>query len=283
MRCKLCNSHDIKNRDGTVRDNANLEIFECNFCGLVFLSDNNHINNSFYEGSNMHKNLDFDKWTIETKSDDARRFQFLKEMIKNKKVLDFGSGNGGFLQQAKSTCSYVCGVELEKAVIPHYKEKKIPIFQSLNECTDSFDIITSFHVIEHLKDPIDILFQLENLLSKNGKIIIEVPNANDALLTIYKNRAFSHFTYWSCHLYLYTYHSLKLLAKKAKLKIDFIKHIQRYPLSNHLYWLSQNKPGGHEAWGNFIDSTDLNKAYESQLASLAATDTIIASFSKEVK
>ena len=124
------------------------------------------------------------------------------------------------------------------------------------------------------------LVQIEKV---HGKLIIEVPNANDALLTIYQNEAFSNFTYWSCHLYLYTKHTLELLAKKAGLKVEFIKHIQRYPLSNHLHWLSKNKAGGHEKWGNFLDSKDLNQAYENQLATLGATDTLIACFTKEVK
>ncbi len=128
-----------------------------------------------------------------------------------------------------------------------------------------------------------ILDKLKNLLEDNGRLIIEVPNANDALLTIYENEAFSNFTYWSCHLYLYTHHTLNLLAKQAGFEVEFIKHIQRYPLSNHLYWLSKNKPGGHEKWGNFFDSKELNSAYENQLASLGATDTIIACLKKGAK
>ncbi|RXJ96280.1 methyltransferase, partial [Arcobacter sp. CECT 8989] len=104
-------------------------------------------------------------------------------------------------------------------------------------------------------------------------------NANDALLTIYKNLPFSEFTYWSCHLFLYTEHTLKILAKQCGLNVDFIKYIQRYPLSNHLYWLSNGKPGGDKEWGSFIDSTELTNAYEAQLSSIGATDTIICQFS----
>ncbi|MFV0563576.1 class I SAM-dependent methyltransferase [Malaciobacter mytili] len=281
MKCTLCNSKNYKKRSGSVRDNKQLEIFECCECGLVFLSENSHINESFYEESNMHQSFDFSKWRKETLEDDTRRFSFLKNSLLNKKVLDFGSGNGGFLKLAKEVCKEVTGVELEKAVIPFYIEDKLNIENNLNNIDSKFDIITSFHVIEHIKEPLEILEKLKSLLEDNGKLIIEVPNANDALLTIYKSEAFSHFTYWSCHLYLYTSHTLNLLAKKAGLKVEFIKHIQRYPLSNHLYWLSQNKPGGHQKWGNFLDSSELTKAYENQLASIQATDTIIACFTKE--
>jgi len=54
---------------------------------------------------------------------------------------------------------------------------------------------------------------------------------------------------------------LKLLIEKANLKAIYIKQIQRYPLSNHLYWLSCGKPGGHQKWG-FLDSYELHAAYE---------------------
>ena len=252
MKCNICNSQNYKKRKGSVRDNKNLEIFECCDCGLVFLSQDNHIDETFYENSNMHQSFDFYKWINETLADDTRRFKFLESALVNKNILDFGSGNGGFLKLAKDISKSVLGVELEKAIIPYYKKENIPLENKLDNINNKFDIITSFHVIEHIKDPLAILEKLKNLLKDNGKLIIEVPNANDALLTIYENEAFSNFTYWSCHLYLYTQHTLSILAKQAGFKIEFIKHIQRYPLSNHLYWLSFNKAGGHERWGGLF-------------------------------
>ncbi len=283
MSCTLCGCKEYKKRDGSVRDSDSLEIYECLECGLVYLSSIEHIDEEFYEESNMHKEVDLKKWQNETKEDDERRFQFTKNMITNKSVLDFGSGTGYYLQRAKEIASNICGIELEKAVTPNYEKHNIPLFRSLDEVSIKFDVITSFHVIEHLPNPNKILQQFSEKLEDNGKIIIEVPNANDVLLTLYKNEAFSNFTYWSCHLYLYTQHTLGLLAKQSGLKVDFIKHIQRYPLSNHLYWLSNSKAGGHVKWGEFLDSKELTKAYESQLASLGMTDTLIAQFSKENK
>ena len=35
------------------------------------------------------------------------------------------------------------------------------------------------------------------MLSKDGRIIIEVPNVNDALITLYRSEAFQNFTYWT--------------------------------------------------------------------------------------
>ena len=87
MKCNLCNSKNYKNRKGSVRDNKNLDILECCDCGLLFLSQNNHINETFYENSNMHQTFDFYKWRNETLADDTRRFKFLKNSLINKKRL----------------------------------------------------------------------------------------------------------------------------------------------------------------------------------------------------
>lgn len=281
MNCQLCNSKSYTQREGSVRDNKDLSILECDECGLVYLSSMDHIDEGFYEESNMHDMKDIDEWLKETYPDDKRRFAFLEESLQNKTILDFGSGAGGFLNLAKKTAKKLEGLELEKRVEPTYTKNGIGFLSDIDLLEENkYDVITAFHVIEHIKEPLDVLEKLKKALKPTGKIIIEVPNANDALLTVYNSEAFSHFTYWSCHLYLYNHSTFQLLAKKAQLKVDFIKHIQRYPLSNHLYWLSNDKPGGHHKWGNFIDSQQLNKAYEDSLSSISATDTILAQLCK---
>ena len=139
-----------------------------------------------------------------------------------------------------------------------------------------YDIITAFHVVEHLPDPLGTIMDLSKILKKNGEIIIEVPSSDDALLTLYNCDAFSNFTYWSQHLFLFNKKTFSDLIDKTTLKINWIKNIQRYPLSNHLYWLSKGLPGGHEIW-KLMNDKHLNKAYEKQLEAVGKTDTIIAS------
>ena len=52
-------------------------------------------------------------------------------------------------------------------------------------------------------------------------------------------------------------------------------HVQRYLISNHLYWLSRGNPGGHDHWA-FLDSPEMDAAYENTLARIGKTDTLIA-------
>ncbi len=100
-------------------------------------------------------------------------------------------------------------------------------------------------MLEHFPEPKSILGKLSDMVADDGQIIVEVPNADDALLTLYQSETFSHFTYWSCHLFLFTSRTLEILVSQAGLKVDYIKHVQRYPLSNHLYWLANGEHGGY--------------------------------------
>lgn len=71
-------------------------------------------------------------------------------------------------------------------------------------------MITLFHAFEHLTDPGIWLDRFSEYLYSGGYLIIEAPNANDALLSLYESKAFADFTYWSAHLFLYTINSLSM-------------------------------------------------------------------------
>jgi 2-polyprenyl-3-methyl-5-hydroxy-6-metoxy-1,4-benzoquinol methylase len=283
MSCYLCKSNKYSKRPGTVRDNPNIDVLECNDCGLVYLSSLNHIQERHYEESNMHDgDLDIEKWLEETQFDDERRYQFVRERIVNKTILDFGCGIGGFLNKAKQSASVADGIELEEALQSSFKERKLNVFSSLDKAqkeNKKYDVITAFHVVEHLQNPKDTLKELSIMLAPKGEMIIEVPNSDDVLLTLYENEPFQNFTYWSQHLFLFNSKTMTALVEQAGLKLNWISHIQRYPLSNHLYWLSKGEPAGHKNW-YFLNNNKLNAEYENQLALIEKTDTIIVGVSK---
>jgi len=284
--CYLCGDRKFRQRSGTVRDKTELEVFECASCGLVFLSSFDHIRDDFYGNSEMHgeEMLDVQTWLKKTASDDERWFQYLKPVLGNCRLLDFGCGAGGFLLKARECAETACGIEPENRLRDHFKKCNLTVFPDIcglriNMQKEKYDVITMFHVLEHLRDPKDVLCELRGILNGKGRIVIEVPNAEDALLTLYNSGPFSDFTYWSCHLFLYSVKTLQMLFEKADLKVNYIDQVQRYPLSNHLFWLSEGKAGGHQKW-DFLNSLELHSAYEKQLASIGKCDTIIASVSK---
>lgn len=278
--CYICGGTSHSKR-GSARDNAALDALECDACGLVFLSSAQHIHATHYEQSAMHgeQPLPVDTWLREAAADDERRFKFLQQMLIGKKTLDFGCGAGGFLLKARTMASAVEGVEPELRLQAHFAQSQLKVHKRLDDITASesarFEMITAFHVLEHLPDPRTTLINLCALLAKEGELVIEVPNSDDALLTLYESEPFSRFTYWSQHLFLFNRRTLSELIRQAGLQLRWLKQVQRYPLSNHLHWLARRKPGGHHNWA-FIDSSTLNEAYEAQLASLGRCDTLLA-------
>ena len=155
------------------------------------------------------------------------------------------------------------------------KFKNIKIADDINKLNRKFDIITAFHVLEHIPYQVDTLKILKSKLNNKGKIIIEVPHAEDFLILQDELKDFKNFTFWSEHLILHTYKSLNSILLKSGFKNIKIQYFQRYNFSNHLGWFLKRKPGGHNSYKEII-SDRLNSSYCDNLKKLGQTDTLIA-------
>ena len=208
--------------------------------------------------------------------DDLRRVDQFEKILKNKDILDFGCSWGGFLNNIKNYKS-LNGVELRKECIKFIKKniRKITIKEDVMLFKKKFDIITMFHVLEHIPFQVNMLKILKSKLKKKGKIVIEVPHAEDFLILQDELTDFRSFTFWSEHLILHTYRSLVTILKKAGFKKINIQFYQRYDLANHLGWFLQGKPNGHINYKNIINEK-LNRAYQENLKKIKQTDTLIA-------
>jgi hypothetical protein len=221
-----------------------------------------------------------DEWIKSTETDDLRRFWFICDQYccipGGINVLDFGAGNLNLLMKLRKRFPNwgLWAVEPEERVKP--ANGLIVKAESLNQIYYSdFDLITMFHTIEHLPNPIETLISLRSRLNSSGKLVVETPNVDDALITLYGCKSFEDYTYWGCHLYLFDENTLKDIAEKAGFKSIQISQVQRYPLANHLHWLSKGKPGGHVKWPHMVEDR-LDQAYAEQLADLGKCDTLVA-------
>lgn len=292
MKCNLCNSELALFHEGT-RDRDNVSVMKCPECGLLQLSDMNHISSALYEQGLMRKNqyssntdkigdLEYKAWINDTKNDDERRYNSLKALIADKRVLDFGCGNGGFIRRAKESAALACGVELDIEARNYMLKEGISVEASLEKYyEESFDVITMFHVLEHLTEPVKYLEIIRTRLKKDGLLIIETPNANDALISKYSLKEFQDFTFWSEHVYLYNSHNMQHLLENCGYRTMENSQLQRYTLANHLYWLVHSKPGGHCKWLELNDA-ELNKQYERVLKGIESCDTLWGIFKKGV-
>jgi hypothetical protein len=117
-------------------------------------------------------------------------------------------------------------------------------------------------------------------MKENGKIIIEVPHASDFLISFFEHESFKSFTFWSEHLILHTRNSITIFLEEAGFKDIVVTAVQRYPLANHLHWLSKNEAGGHQKW-DFLRTEELDLAYAQMLSKLDKTDTLLVTATKK--
>lgn len=276
-------SNDVSNctwekRSGCVRDFPKVGVEECSRCHLVIHTTDlrEEVN---YETGSMHEWSKGYGSTIDLPIDDIdRRMQEilkLHEECEITSILDFGSGRGEMLGTLSSRFdSY--GYEPEMEARTDCQSRGLKVFQTWSEIESSnlkFDLVTMFHVIEHLYSPHDELRKIRNILKPGGLLLIETPNSRDALLCLYKSESFSNFTYWSHHPMLHSRDSLHMLLRSNAFRIHMSGSHQRYNLANHLYWLSEGSPGGHEIIGKYF-SEKTHSEYAAYLNELDMNDTL---------
>jgi 2-polyprenyl-3-methyl-5-hydroxy-6-metoxy-1,4-benzoquinol methylase len=240
---------------------------------LKYKIDNKKINFK----TNYSLKINKKKIKLKMLDDNYRRYLQFKNKLKKKKILDFGCGYGGFLSYIKNA-KLLAGCDISKDCLLHIKKnysKKIQVYNNIKNIQNNFDIITMFHVMEHLPNPIETLKDLKTKLSKTGKLIIEVPHANDFLLNLNNLKEFKTFTFWSEHLMLYTENSLKKIIKFAGFGNIKIYYFQRYDFNNHLGWFVNKKPNGNIFFKNIYEK-NLNNCYIKFLKKIKQTDTLIA-------
>lgn len=265
MSCVLCGETTLRQIP-----HSTLRVRECISCGLQWLVDPDPVSYQGWSTAPAER-------ARKCQDDDWRRAQWLKHDITNRWVLDYGCGTGGFVEEASHYAAEAHGFEVDETLRSFLRENGVPLADGF--ASRCYDVITMFHVLEHLPDPVYTLRNLARGLVDGGKLVVEVPNVDDALLTLYGCEAFRERYYMPSHLFYFNTHTLRLAAEKAGLKVDYIQQVQRYPVSNHLHWLAKGEPDGHRVWGQ-LNHDELISAYEMALAAQGRCDTILARFTK---
>lgn len=132
------------------------------------------------------------------------------------RILDIGCGAGDFLSVAKNNGWAIEGVEPNQEARKYTAEKlgkqifSIEEFNLLND--HSFDVITMWHVLEHVEDINQQALELQRLLKPGGRLIIALPN-------ICSFDAEHYGKYWAGwdvprHLFHFSFTSIQSLLKK---------------------------------------------------------------------
>ena len=270
---KLTSTSTHKVFSENTRDIAGLKVYRDDISGVIFIKD-------YYIGDHHYENDTKESvFNYERKIDNDRRVKNLKQFYIDKDILDFGCEYGDFLKSTKDLVDSSIGIELTTELVKQIKDIGIRAEKDINLVEDnSLDTIFCFHCLEHVQNQRDILNLMYKKLRVGGKIIIEVPHANDFLL--HNSKEFMKFSLWSEHLILHTHQSLKLFLEDSSFNDIYIKGIQRFPLSNHLNWLSKGTPAGHKNNFSLILLNNLEDEYCKSIISANMSDTLMAIASK---
>jgi len=170
------------------------------------------------------------------------RLNKLQKIKRYGKLLDVGCAFGFFLEKARARGYETMGVEVSKEASQYAVEKlglkviNAPFDKAAALPLDYFDIITLWHVIEHLDNPFETLVLLKKYLKKDGILVIEVPNEFNSLFMRLRRIKFTKrepVTPPPKHLYWFTPKTLASIVTKSGYHI---LKIETEELANTRFW-----------------------------------------------
>jgi len=195
------------------------QLVRCPACSLVWLE-----NPPSPEEMGQHYGPDYDR-SVAAAGDSPERWRGRVEEIKRQKpggsLLDLGCSSGAFLQAMKSPSWKLYGIEMSGEVASRAEsatDGNVFIGDILDApfAAGSFDVITCFHVFEHLYDPQAVLRKVAEWLKPGGIFYAMMPNIDSA-----GNRIFG--SYWYAlelprHLFHFSPKSLGNMATSLGLE-----------------------------------------------------------------
>ena len=135
------------------------------------------------------------------------------------RILDIGAGTGEFLSVAKNDGWQTIGLEPSDRAKAIAKNKGVSFVENTSELENqSFDVISMWHVLEHVPDLDKQIKELKRLLKPTGTLIIAVPN--------FKSFDAKHYgKFWAAfdvpiHFWHFSKTAIKLLFEKEEMKLE---------------------------------------------------------------
>jgi SAM-dependent methyltransferase len=155
------------------------KIYRCRRCGFVFAARLAGARAPDYE-SDYHSAFIERDLQPEILQQYAKTLKELESMAPGCRLLDIGCGAGGFLNFAKGLGWSVSGIDGSRSAVQHAVEtyNLNVMVADLNQHQlplGAYDVIWSFHVVEHLFDPVHMLRSAASALAPNGLMFVGTP------------------------------------------------------------------------------------------------------------
>jgi len=172
---------------------------------------------------------------------DSEWAQIENHIAKKSKLLDVGCGAGYSLMRATQDldCKAV-GIDPDPGAhgVGRFVEdlvNNVPIKQGFAEdlpfADDSFDVVYSSHVLEHVNDEVKALDEMRRVLKKNGVLIIGMPTSNMAILNYISQILFTtHIKIYELLRNLFSENPIKNLIKIFRI------NSHSYPRANSIWY-----------------------------------------------
>lgn len=143
------------------------------------------------------------------------RLRELRRTVGKKKfsLLDLGCGDGGFVSLARKKGVDAVGVDKKHPPCPSIIQSTIKDLK----LDKKFDVVTLYHVLEHLKNPKQALTKASSFLKKDGLLAIEVPLVGNFTERFLEKDYFAYHD--KSHLHFFSKKEILELLTKAGLRI----------------------------------------------------------------
>ena len=233
--CPVCGSRHLHKLSDCADHYATNEIFEihtcddCHFCFTQHFPDEKEIGR-YYDTTDYISHSDTKKGIINTIYHAVRNFMLQRkaELVEKKsgithgKILDIGSGTGYFLHVMAQKGWNVEGIEKNSGAASfaknHFGLKIDAPTQPFTLPENKYDVITLWHVLEHLQALNETGLQMNRALKEDGTLIIAIPNCESYDACYYKE-------FWAAwdvprHLWHFSPHTFAIWADKQGFEIE---------------------------------------------------------------
>lgn len=278
--CPVCRSEQLAPRNDRLRDADDVRVMECSTCTHVFLETFGHVNDAYFADDEFLRNK---PGILEGVEERLRHYEYENQersarvgpLCVNKRVLDYGCGAGQLTEKLVPLAKSIEGVERTASFRRRLEDRGLRVYNHISETPDAYDVILMFHVLEHLPEPVTVIEECLSKIKPGGLLYIEVPNVNDALISLYDVPAYRKFHFFRDHLHYFSRQSLTETFRQAGCRDVRVFGHNRFSLANHLYWLKHGKPGGHKVW-SFLETENLREEYTAALAKADMSDSLVA-------
>jgi SAM-dependent methyltransferase len=103
-------------------------------------------------------------------------------------VLDLGCGRGGVVELIWRDVKLAAGLDPDSPSLTSHRTSGMPILRGVGEhlpfVGDSFDLVVSVWVLEHLREPLTVLSEVRRVLRPGGHFVFLTPNLRNPLLVL---------------------------------------------------------------------------------------------------